>query len=136
MLVQMSSSSDEREKAESRRKALLDFNTNMEGAREEGLVEGEKRGVIKGIEQGLIEGQKQGLVEGQKQGLVEGEIKGVLKGKKEGQIELLLQLAKIKFGPLPEQTIAQIIACSIDELNNLSNSIMDVENLEQWITIR
>ena len=44
MLSKMSSSDEQRQYAEARRKAILDYNTNMHGAREEGIAEGIEKG--------------------------------------------------------------------------------------------
>ena len=48
MLSKMSNSEEQREFAEARRKALLDYNTNMIGAREEGFAEGYAEGITEG----------------------------------------------------------------------------------------
>ena len=54
MLSEMSQDPDERELYEMRRKAMLDYNTNIEGAREEGREEGLEEGREVGREEGAL----------------------------------------------------------------------------------
>jgi hypothetical protein len=53
----------ERERYEARRKAQLDYNTDMKAARLEGLAEGEAKGKIKGKIEGLAEGKIIGVIQ-------------------------------------------------------------------------
>jgi predicted transposase/invertase (TIGR01784 family) len=62
-LLVLSQTDLERERYEARRKAQLDYNTDMKAARLEGLAEGEAKGKIKGKIEGLAEGKIIGVIQ-------------------------------------------------------------------------
>ena len=77
--LQMLTQSDlERERYEARRKAQLDYNTDMKVARLEGREEGRQEGREEGRQEGREEGRRAGRQEGQAEGLVRGEKIGLI----------------------------------------------------------
>ena len=68
---------------EARRKAKLDYNTNMLVSREMGRAEGEVKGREEGKAEGRAEGEAKGREEGKAEGLAEGEAKGLAASKME-----------------------------------------------------
>ena len=77
MLNKINQNPAERALAEARRKGQLDYNSNMMGARQEGIEEGLEQGLEKGLEQGLEKGLKRGREEGREKGVEEGVDKGL-----------------------------------------------------------
>ena len=82
----------------------MDKGSELDIAREEGLIEGEKRG----IEKGLKEGEKKGIE------------KGLIEGEKRKMTELALNMKKQGF---ENEVIAKCLNISIDEMNTLMNEV-------------
>jgi predicted transposase/invertase (TIGR01784 family) len=75
--------------AENRAKYLSDYNSNMAGAREEGLRAGLEQGIEKGIEQGI----ERGIEEGKKEAIILIVIKSYKNGMTVEQISEILELS-------------------------------------------
>ena len=72
MLNRINQNPEERALIDARRKALLDYNTNMRGEREKGHRQGLAEGLERGMGQGLARGRKEGLEEGMEKGMERG----------------------------------------------------------------
>ncbi|MBR1944133.1 MAG: hypothetical protein IJ848_01515, partial [Alphaproteobacteria bacterium] len=103
-------SSSEQIKAQirAREKYEMDKASEIATAKNEGLIEGEK----KGIEKGLIEGEKKGIQKGKQEGLIEGE----KKGKNEAKKELAQNMRNQGF---EDTVITKCLNINIEELNKL-----------------
>ena len=121
MIDRLSQTPSEKEMIENRRRALLDYNTDMRGAREEGLEEG--------LEKGRAEGRAQGLAEGIEQGIEQ----GIEKGHLEGKVNSLLVVAQARFGPLPEWAKDRIAQANEAELDRWLKNIFNDESLENLL---
>jgi flagellar biosynthesis/type III secretory pathway protein FliH len=90
----------ERERYESRRKAQLDYNSGLKGARLEGEAEGEARGLARGKAEGLTE--------------------GLTRGKKIGAIHFCQRLLQCS-----ETPTEQLQSLSLDELTKLADDLQN-----------
>jgi predicted transposase YdaD len=89
---------------EARLNARRDEYSRLQGARQEGLMEGRKAG----RKEGLTEGRKAGLTEGRKAGLTEGRKEGRKEGLTEGRKEGLRETARnLKAMGVPIEPILQ-----------------------------
>jgi len=105
MLSKISSSEQQRQFAEDRRKALLDYNTNMEGAWEEGHQKGK----------------------------LEGKLEGKFEGEQTGKLEMLLEVCELKFKKLPDWAITQIKATPAEQFSQMLNQAMTAKTIEEWL---
>ncbi|MDP4144094.1 MAG: Rpn family recombination-promoting nuclease/putative transposase [Bacillota bacterium] len=106
--------------AELRMKRILDEKSMIEGAREEGKVEGIAEGRAEGRVEGIAEGRAEGRVEGIAEGRAEGRVEGIAEGRAEGIKEIaknaLLKGADISF-------VMGITGLSEDDVIRLKNEI-------------
>jgi len=105
MLAKMSSSDEQRALADARRKAILDYNTNMEGAWEEG----KKQGLEQGIEQGIEQGKEQGLFL--------------------GEVKILSKLLSKRFGSLDSETRQKLENATPEEIEIWSARIFEAQTM-------
>ena len=94
--------------AELKEKWILDYNSGITSAVEQGL----RDGLLQGREQGLQQGREQGLQQGIEQGLKQGE--------KEEKLEIA---KKMLIKGLDIKLIIDITELSIDEIEEIKNSI-------------
>ena len=114
MLTKMSSSDEQRALADDRRKALLDYNTNMEGAWEGG----KKEGFTIGKDEGIEIGKNEGIAIGKEQGALLAERK------------ILKRLLSGRFGTLPPKTLQQIEDSNSEELEKWSMRILGAQTID------
>ena len=71
-----------------REKAIRDYYSGLDDARQEGvkqgLAQGREEGLAQGREQGLAQGREQGLAQGREEGLAQGREQGLAQGREEG----------------------------------------------------
>jgi flagellar biosynthesis/type III secretory pathway protein FliH len=104
--------------------------------RAEGKAEGRAEGKAEGRAEGKAEGRAEGKAEGRAEGKAEGKVEGKMEGLLEGKLMLLLHLAQRKFGMLGESLQLQISALSPDKLDQLSDALLDfnqLSDLEAWL---
>jgi flagellar biosynthesis/type III secretory pathway protein FliH len=76
---------------------------------------------LKGLEEGIQQGKQQGIQQ------------GIQQGKKEVQIELILRLLERRLGGLSPDLQTQIGQLSSEKLENLSETLLDMTNLDNLI---
>ena len=104
IIDEMSADSKEWEMYESRRKAIINYNSSMEYARREGRKEG------------IAEGHKKGIAEGRKEGIAEGQKKGIAEGEKLGREKTAKELLKLK---VELETIMKATGLTKEEIEKL-----------------
>ena len=107
IIDQMSMSKEEWEMYESRRIAIMDYNTGIHQAREEGIEEGRKEGRKEGKKEGIKEGKKAGLEEGKKAEKIKVTQELLKLGMEIEQIEKVTQLTKEEIEDIKKDIIRQ-----------------------------
>jgi predicted transposase/invertase (TIGR01784 family) len=102
--------------AESREKALMDFNSAVGSAERKGRREGRQEGLQEGLQKGLQKGRQKGLQEGLQKGLQEGRQGGL----QEGRLEVARNLLREKF---PVETVAKGTGLSLEEVTQLASGL-------------
>jgi len=74
--------------------------------------------------------QQQGLQEGLQQGLQE----GLQQGLQEGVCRQLLRLLRSRFGEVSEEITNRLQSLSVDQLEKLTDLVLNVESLEQFLS--
>ena len=64
------------------------------------------------------------------EGKAEGIQIGVAKGKAEGKADMLLRFLRLRFGVVPETTLATVMGASEDQLNEWAEKVLDASTLE------
>jgi predicted transposase/invertase (TIGR01784 family) len=75
--------------------------------------------------------------EGRQEGIQEGRKEGKQEGKQEGEANLVIRLLHRRFGELSPDLLTQIRRLSVEELENLGESLLDFqsqEDLKQWFS--
>ena len=85
--------------------------------------------VGKWYREGKNEGIVEGFLKGKNEGIAEGKLKGKLEGKLEGKIDIILTILRRKFSKLNDNSLNQIKNLSETELDNLSLTIFDLQDL-------
>ena len=71
-----------------REKAIRDYYSGLDDAKQEGIeigiAQGREQGLAQGREQGLAQGREQGLAQGREQGLAQGREQGLAQGREQG----------------------------------------------------
>ena len=97
-----------------REKAIRDYYSGLDEAKQESIAIGEKRGEERGHKLGIAEGKELGLAQGQEQGLAQGREQGVQQEKIANIIGMLREGIDISI-------IAKITSCSIAEIQHIAN---------------
>ena len=63
----------------------------------------------------------------------EGRVIGRAEGEARGRAEVVLKLVQLRFGALPETTVARIRAASADELDRLTERVLSATTLEEML---
>ena len=93
-----------------REKAIRDYYSGLDEAKQEGIAIGEKRGEERGHKLGIAEGKELGLAQGREQGLAQ----GVQQEKAANILGMLREGIDIS-------VIAKITSCSIAEIQHIAN---------------
>ena len=97
-----------------REKAIRDYYSGLDEAKQEGIAIGEKRGhklgIAEGKELGLAQGREQGLAQGREQGLAQG-----------AQQEKAANIRGMLREGLDVALIAKIMSCSVAEIQRIAN---------------
>ena len=101
-----------------REKAIRDYDSGLDEAKQEGIAIGEERGVkigeARGHKLGIAEGKELGLAQGREQGLAQGHEQGVQQEKIANIIGMLREGIDIS-------VISKITSCSIAEIQHIAN---------------
>ena len=97
-----------------REKAIRDYYSGLDEAKQESIAIGEKRGEERGHKLGIAEGKELGLAQGQEQGLAQGREQGVQQEKIANIIGMLREGIDIS-------VIAKITSCSAAEIQHIAN---------------
>ena len=93
-----------------REKAIRDYYSGLDEAKQEGIAIGEKRGEERGHKLGIAEGKELGLAQGREQGLAQGR-----EQEKTANIRGMLREG------LDVALIAKIMSCSVAEIQHIAN---------------
>ena len=105
-----------------REKAIRDYYSGLDDARQEGvkqgLAQGREEGLAQGREQGLAQGREQGLAQGREQGLAQGREEGLAQGAQQEKIANILGMLR---EGIDISVIAKITSCSVAEIQQIAN---------------
>ena len=121
-----------------REKAIRDYYSGLDDARqegvkqglaqgrEEGLAQGREQGLAQGREQGLAQGREEGLAQGREQGLTQGREQGLAQGREQGlaqgaQQEKIANILGMLREGIDISVIAKITSCSVAEIQQIAN---------------
>ena len=93
-----------------REKAIRDYYSGLDEAKQEGIAIGEKRGEERGHKLGIAEGKELGLAQGREQGLVQG-----------AQQEKIANIIGMLREGIDISIIAKITSCSVTEIQRIAN---------------
>ena len=93
-----------------REKAIRDYYSGLDDARQEGVKQG--------LEQGLAQGREEGLAQGREQGLAQGREQGVAQGAQQEKIANILGMLR---EGIDISVIAKITSCSVAEIQQIAN---------------
>ena len=93
-----------------REKAIRDYYSGLDEARQEGVQQGLEQGLAQGREQGLAQGREQGLAQGREQGLAQG-----------AQQEKIANIIGMLREGIDISIIAKITSCSVAEIQHIAN---------------
>ncbi|MCX5968888.1 MAG: DUF4351 domain-containing protein [Cyanobacteria bacterium] len=89
-----------------------------------------------GRQEGLQEGRQKGQQEGRQEGLQQGLHEGLQQGRQHEAAVLSLRLLARRVGPLDAATTARIEALALNQLEDLSLSLLDFDtaaDLKHWL---
>ena len=101
-----------------REKAIRDYYSGLDDAKQEGIEIGEKRGEERGRKLGLAEGKELGIAQGREQGLAQGREQGLAQGAQQEKIANILGMLR---EGLDISVIAKITSCSVTEIQQIAN---------------
>ena len=104
-----------------REKAIRDYYSGLDDAKQAGIEIGEKRGEERGrkmgIKQGLEQGLEQGLAQGREQGLVQGREQGLAQGREQGERQAIIGMLRHHWEP---ECIAHILQCPVEKIERIA----------------
>ena len=101
-----------------REKAIRDYYSGLDDAKQEGIEIGEKRGEERGRKLGLAEGKELGIAQGREQGLAQGREQGLAQGAQQEKIANILGMLR---EGIDISVIAKITSCSVTEIQQIAN---------------
>ena len=109
-----------------REKAIRDYYSGLDEAKQEGIAIGEERGMkigeARGHELGIAEGKELGLAQGREQGLAQGREQGLAQGRELGvQQEKKANILGMMREGIDISVIAKITSCSVAEIQRIAN---------------
>ena len=93
-----------------REKAIRDYYSGLDDAKQEGIEIGEKRGEERGRKLGIAEGKELGIAQGREQGLAQG-----------AQQEKIANILGMLREGIDISVIAKITSCSVAEIQQIAN---------------
>ena len=93
-----------------REKAIRDYYSGLDDAKQEGIEIGEKRGEERGRKLGIAEGKELGIAQGREQGLAQGV-----------QQEKIANILGMLREGIDISVIAKITSCSVTEIQQIAN---------------
>ena len=120
-----------------REKAIRDYYSGLDDARqegvkqglaqgrEEGLAQGREQGLAQGREQGLAQGREEGLAQGREQGLTQGREQGLAQGREQGlaqgaQQEKIANILGMLREGIDISVIVRITSYSVEEIQRIA----------------
>ena len=100
-----------------REKAIRDYYSGLDDAKQAGIEIGEKRGEERGRKMGIKQGLEQGLAQGREQGLVQGREQGLAQGREQGERQAIIGMLRHHWEP---EYIAQILQCPIEKVERIA----------------
>ena len=105
-----------------REKAIRDYYSGLDDAKQEGIEIGEKRGEERGRKLGIAEGKELGIAQGREQGLAQGREQGLERGLVQGaQQEKIANILGMLREGIDISVIAKITSCSEAEIQQIAN---------------
>ena len=101
-----------------REKAIRDYYSGLDDAKQEGIAIGEKRGEERGRKLGIAEGKELGIAQGREQGLAQGREQGLAQGAQQEKIANILGMLR---EGIDISVIAKITSCSVTEIQQIAN---------------
>ena len=101
-----------------REKAIRDYYSGLDEAKQEGIAIGEKRGEERGHKLGIAEGKELGIAEGKELGLAQGREQGLAQGREQ---EKTANIRGMLREGLDVALIAKIMSCSVAEIQHIAN---------------
>ena len=101
-----------------REKAIRDYYSGLDDAKQEGIEIGEKRGEERGRKLGLAEGKELGIAQGREQGLAQGREQGLAQGAQQEKKANILGMLR---EGIDISVIAKITSCSVTEIQQIAN---------------
>ena len=96
-----------------REKAIRDYYSGLDDARQEGV----KQGLAQGREEGLAQGREQGLAQGREQGLAQGREQGLAQGAQQEKIANILGMLR---EGIDISVIVRITSYSVEEIQRIA----------------
>ena len=93
-----------------REKAIRDYYSGLDDARQEGVKQGLEQGLAQGREEGLAQGREEGLAQGREQGLAQG-----------AQQEKIANILGMLREGIEVSVIAKITSCPVAEIQQIAN---------------
>ena len=101
-----------------REKAIRNYYSGLDDAKQEGIAIGEKRGEERGRKLGIAEGKELGIAQGREQGLAQGREQGLAQGAQQEKIANILGMLR---EGIDISVIAKITSCSVTEIQQIAN---------------
>ena len=92
-----------------REKAIRDYYSGLDDAKQAGIEIGEKRGEERGRKMGIKQGLEQGLVQGREQGLAQ--------GREQGERQAMMGMLRHQLEP---ECIAHILQCPVEKIERIA----------------
>ena len=92
-----------------REKAIRDYYSGLDDAKQAGIEIGEKRGEERGRKMGIKQGLEQGLVQGREQGLAQ--------GREQGERQAIMGMLRHHWEP---ECIAHILQCPVEKIERIA----------------
>ena len=100
-----------------REKAIRDYYSGLDDAKQAGIEIGEKRGEERGRKMGIKQGLEQGLAQGREQGLVQGREQGLAQGREQGERQAIMGMLRHHLEP---ECIAHILQCPVEKIERIA----------------
>ena len=98
-----------------REKAIRDYYSGLDDAKQAGIAIGEKRGEERDRKMGIKQGLEQGLAQGREQGLVQGREQGLAQGR--GERQVIMGMLRHHLEP---ECIAHILQCPVEKIERIA----------------
>ena len=92
-----------------REKAIRDYYSGLDDAKQAGIEIGERRGEERGHKMGIKQGLEQGLAQGREQGLAQ--------GREQGERQAIMGMLRHHWEP---ECIAEILLCPVEKIERIA----------------